>query len=125
MLLAVLVWRRAWHPREVREVRDRTAAALRRHRDPGEDLRTATVAHARATLRRPSWPANALAVTLLALAVGCAMVGWQRDDGWDAAPALPLLVVAVGAVVVDRRSRQRARRWVSDPPYAAHVDVRG
>ena len=46
------------------------------------------------------------------------MVGWQRGDGWDAAPAPVLLAVAISAVLVDRVPRKRARRWLEDPPYA-------
>lgn len=116
---AVLVWRRLWHPSGKRETRETTAAALRRHEDPGAELREATGEHARESLARAPWHAQALAGVLLALAVACALVGWQRGDGWDGAPAGALFAVAVGAVVVQRVSRQRARRWIDDPPYAA------
>ncbi len=115
---AFLVWRRLWHPSGKRRIREATGAALRRHEDPGTEFRAATGEHARASLARSAWPARGLAGVLLALAVACALVGWQRGDGWDAAPAPALLVVAVGAVVVDRVSRQSARRWIEDPPYA-------
>ncbi|SDF82432.1 hypothetical protein SAMN05660662_3515 [Blastococcus aurantiacus] len=81
-------------------------------------MRAATQDHARESLTRSPWPAWGLPLVLAARAVGCALVGWQREDGWDAAPAPALLAVAVGAVVVDRISRQRARRWLDDPPYA-------
>lgn len=115
---AVLIWRRLWHPSGKRRTRETTAAALRRHEDPGAELREATGEHARESLARSSWAARGLAAVLLLLAVACALVGWERGDGWDAAPAPALLVVAVGAVVVDRVSRRRARRWIDDPPYA-------
>ena len=120
---AVLIWRRLWHPSSKRRTRETTVAALRRHEDPGAELREAAGAHARGSLARSPWPARALAAGLLALAVACAVVGRQRGDAWDAAPAPALLVVAIGAVVVDRVSRQRARRWLDDPPFAV-VDAR-
>ena len=114
---AVLVWRRLWHPYGKRQTRETTAAALRRHEDPGTELLEATGAHARESLMRSPWPVRGLALALLLLAVGCAVVGWQRGDGWDAAPAVVLVAVAVGAVVVDGIARERARRWLDDPPY--------
>ena len=125
MVLAALAWRRTWHPRAVLLTREATAEALRAHRDPGEDLRAPTTEHARESLARSPWAGRGLALALLGLAVACGLAGVRRDDGWDAAPALPLLVVAAGAVAVDRLSRQRARRWVEDPPYAAPVDLPG
>ena len=117
LIPAVLIWRRLWHPSSRRRTRETTAAALRRHEDPGTELRQATGAHARESLARSPWPAWGLALALLLLGVACAVVGWQRGDGWDAAPAVVLVAVAVGAVVVDRISRRRARRWIDDPPY--------
>jgi hypothetical protein len=96
--------------------------ALRRHEDPGAELREATGEHARELLARPPWPAWTLALALLPLAVGCAAVGWQRGDGWDVAPAPVLVAVAVGAVLVDRASRRRARRWIEDPPHVHVAD---
>lgn len=113
---AVLIRRRTWSPCATRSTREATATALRRHEDPGAELREATGEHAREPLARPWWPARGLA--LLLLAVACALVGQQREDIWDAAPAVALLAVAVGALVVDRISRQRARRWLDAPPYA-------
>ena len=115
---AVLVWRRLWHPHGKRQTRETTAAALRRHEDPGAELQEATGGHARESLARSPWPARGLALLAVVLAVACAVVGRQRGDGWDAAPAVLLLAVAIGTVVVDRISRQRARRWLDDPPYA-------
>ena len=116
---AVLAWRRVWSPYDRRRTREATGAALRRHADPGAEIRKATEGHAQESLARSPWPAWGLAGALLALAAGCAVVGGQRDDGWDAAPAPVLLAVAIGVLVVDRMSRQRARRWLGDPPYAA------
>lgn len=115
---AVLVWRRLWHPYAKRQIREATAAALRRHEDPGVELREATSAHAQESLARSPWPARGLALALLLLAVACAVVGRQRGDVWDAAPAVVLLAVAVGALAVARVSRTRARRWLDAPPYA-------
>lgn len=116
-VVAVLVWRRLWFPSHKRLARKATGKALRRHEDPGADLRKATEEHARESLARSPWPARGLALVLLGLAIGCAAAGWQREDGWDAAPAPVALAVAVGTLVVDRVSRQRARRWIDDPPY--------
>ena len=118
LVLAVLVWRRLWSPSEKRRVREATGAALRRHDDPGAELRAATAAHARESATRAPRFSWGLALVLLVLAVGCAVVGWQREDGWDAAPAGALLAVAGGTLVVDHVSRRRARRWIDDPPYA-------
>jgi len=117
-IVPAVVWRRLWFPLARRQTREATGTALRRHADPGAELREATGAHARDSLARSPWPARGLAVALLLLAIACLVVGWQRDDGWDAAPAVVLLPVAVGAVVMDRVSRRRARHWVDDPPYA-------
>lgn len=116
---AVLIWRRVWFPSATRSTREATGTALRRHEDPGAELREATGEHAREALARSPWPARGLALTLLLLAVTCAVVGRQRGDIWDAAPAVALLAVAAGALVVDRISRKRARRWLDAPPYAA------
>ncbi|RBY79087.1 hypothetical protein DQ239_05310 [Blastococcus sp. TF02-09] len=120
---AVLTWRRLWSPSGTRWTREATGMALRRHADPGAELRDATEAHARESLARPRWPAWGLAVLSVVLGVACAVVGRQRGDGWDAAPAAVLLIVAVGVLVVDRAARRRARRWIDDPPYA-EVDAR-
>ena len=117
-VVAILVWRRLWFPSHKRLARKATGQALRRHEDPGVDLRAATEAHARESATRSPRLAWGLALVLLVLAVACAVVGWQRGDGWDAAPVPVLLAVAVGTLVVDRVSRQRARRWIDDPPYA-------
>jgi hypothetical protein len=115
---AALVWRRLWSPLGRRRTRETTAAALRRYEDPGAELRAPTEAHAREALTRPQWQAWGLIAVLIGLAIACALVGWQRADGWDAAPATALLAVAIGVVAVDRISRERARRWLDDPPYA-------
>lgn len=124
-VVAVLVWRRLWWPSGKRLTREATGTALRRHEDPGPELRQATEEHAPETLARSPWQAWGLAVVLILLAAGCVAVGWHRGDGWDAAPAPVLLAVAVGAVVVDLVSRQRARRWLDDPPVAVErVDAR-
>ncbi len=122
-VVAVLVWRRLWFPSDTRLARKATGRALRRHEDPGVGLRAATEAHARESATRSPRLPWGLALVLLVLAVACAVVGWQRGDGWDAAPVPVLLAVAVGTLVVDRVSRQRARRWLDDPPYAV-VDTR-
>ena len=116
-IVAVLVWRRLWFPSDKRLARKATGEALRRHEDPGVELRAATEAHARESATRSPRLSWGLALVLLALAVACAVVGWQRDDGWDAAPAVVLLAVALGAVVVDRVTRRRGRRWIDDPPF--------
>ena len=120
-VLAALIWRRVWSPYATRYTREATGTALRRHEDPGSDLRDATGAHARQSLARSPWPARGLALLAVVLAVACAMVGRQRGDVWDAAPAVVLLAVAVGTLVVDRISRKRARRWLEVPPYAAQA----
>lgn len=117
-VVAILVWRRLWSPRAERRARKATAVALRRHEDPGADLREATALHACQALARPTWQVRGLALLLVVLAVGCASAGWLRDDGWDAAPAPFALAVALGVVVVDRVTRTRARRWLDDPAYA-------
>ena len=122
-VLAVLAWRRLWFPSGTRLVRKATGRALRRHEDPGAELREATIKHARESSARSPWQTWGLALVLLVLAVACAVVGWQRGDGWDAAPVPVLLAGAVGTLVVDRVSRQRARRWIDDPPYVV-IDAR-
>lgn len=121
--VAALVWHRTWSPRATRFTREATGTALRRHEDPGVELRGRTEAHAHESVTRSPRISWGLALVLLALAVACAVVRWQRGDGWDAAPAPFLLAVAIGGVVVDRVSRRRARRWIDDPPYAV-VDTR-
>ena len=118
-VVGVLIWRRVWSPSATRSTREATATALRRRQDPGAELREATGEHARESLARSRWQARGLALALLLLAVTCAVVGRQRGDVWDAAPAVALLALAVGALVVDRLSRKRARRWLDAPPYAA------
>ncbi|MBJ7451089.1 MAG: hypothetical protein JHC71_03270 [Blastococcus sp.] len=117
-VVAVLIWRRTWFPSATRRTREATGVALRRYQDPGAELREATGAHARESLARSPWPARGLAFALLLLSVACVVVGQHRGDVWDAAPAVALLAVAVGALVVDRISRNRARRWLDAPPYA-------
>jgi hypothetical protein len=115
-VVAVLIWRRTWSPYAKRCTREATGTALRRHEDPGAELREATGAHAHESLARSPWPARGLALLAVVLAVACAVVGRHRDDIWDAAPAPVLLAVAVAALVVDRISRDRARRWLDAPP---------
>jgi hypothetical protein len=113
-VLAVLVWCRLWSPSDKRHTREATGTALRRHEDPGTELGEATGAHAHESLARSPWPARGLALLAVVLAVACAVVGRERGDVWDAAPAVVLLAVAVAVFVVDRISPGPG------PPLAGH-----
>ena len=93
---------------------------MREHRDPGPDFRAATTraAQERLTKRSDLWWVLG---TLAALAVACVVAALLRDDPVGALPAVPLCVLGGLIIVLDRRSRARAERWLADPPYPADV----
>jgi hypothetical protein len=109
-----------WQERRGRDEREATSRALREHRDPGPQFRAATTRAARETLTERSdlwWVLG----TLAALTVACVVAAVLRDDLAGALPAVPLTVLAGVLVVLTRRSRIRAARWLADPPHPTDV----
>ncbi|MBB3675463.1 hypothetical protein [Modestobacter versicolor] len=106
----------AWHEWKAEPGRPPTADALRLHRDPGPDLRTAVDERAR-DLLRPSPEAWWIGGLSVALAAGSTTAAVLRDQPVLGLPAVLLLALAAWMAARVTVMRSRARRWLTDPPY--------
>ena len=90
----------------------RTHLALRLHTDPGPDLHPDVLRRARSVVEDGRLLTGILLAVQGVVALTCIVVAVLRSDGLVALPVLALAPAACWVVIVARRSRARAQRWL-------------
>jgi hypothetical protein len=110
------VWR-AWRDRERWPEQRAVDRALREHVDPGPQYRSAVQQAARVQLARPAGGLIAGFVIVGLVVASCLVTAFQRKGVIVALSAIPLTVVFVWGVLLQRRQDARADRWLASPPH--------